>query len=100
MEQNKITTVAKRLNVTPKVAKKLLSWSRREARNFYLKSLVSTYYLEHDEWYSIYGIDINYYITDSGLLKIIGYRVDSEGYTDTTNNHSILLSKRKVRAQA
>lgn len=92
-----ITEATSRLGLKPNKTKALFSWAKCEASKWAIKSRLKPLVAEHDEWNAKYGVDINYYVTVDGVLKILGYPLDELGQTDTSMNKEVLLAQTKVK---
>ena len=93
--------VASRLDITINKAQSLMAWAKRKATSMSIQShTTKTFYLEHDEWDSKFGVDINYYIGEDSVLKIIAYPIDETGQVDTDSSREIVLTRTKVKATA
>ena len=87
----------KRLGISPSKMNLLASWAKCEASKWALKSRLKPFFAEYDEWYAKYGVDINYYVTVDGILKIFGYPVDEHGNVNTSMDKEVLLAQTKVK---
>lgn len=86
------------LGITENKAQSLTSWAKRKAMTMSIQSRTTkTFYAEHDEWDSKFGVDINYYIDENGVLKIIAYPIDEMGQTDTDTSREVVLVRTKVK---
>lgn len=93
--------VASRLNITTNKAQSLMAWAKRKATSMSIMShTTKKFYLEHDEWDSKFGVDINYYIGEDSVLKIIAYPIDAMGQVDTDSSREVVLTRVKVKATA
>lgn len=86
------------LGITENKAQSLTAWAKRKAMTMSIQSRTTkTFYAEHDEWDSKFGVDINYYIDEDGVLKIIAYPIDEMGQTDTHSSREVVLVRTKVK---
>lgn len=94
----KAQDIARRLDITENKAQSLTAWAKRKAMTMSIQSRTTkTFYAEHDEWDSKFGVDINYYIDEDGVLKVIAYPIDAMGQVDTDTSREVILARTKVK---